>query len=106
VIAVLPPQLGRPAILDKKSWDIMGYYGRQWNDPTPAPLARAPVHRTVRTSLTAIKLKDLLPWPWFQRAKGVQRRPAAMQIARPSSATIIKEQEFLLRNKNFPKWLI
>jgi len=36
-IAGPPQSLERFAILDEKSWDIMGYYGRQWNDPAPAP---------------------------------------------------------------------
>ena len=57
------------AILDEKSWDIMGYYGRQWNDPAPAPSFRVPAHRTVETSLTALKLKDLLPRPGFRARK-------------------------------------
>jgi hypothetical protein len=58
----VPPQkFERFVILDEKLWDIMGYYGRQWNDPAPTPSLRAPAHCTVETSLTALKLKDLLP---------------------------------------------
>jgi hypothetical protein len=79
----VPPQrLERFVILDEKSWDIMGYYGRQWNDLAPAPTLRAPAHRTVETLLTALKLKDLLPDGVFpERGKFGREPPLSASVA-------------------------
>ena len=72
-----PEHLSGSHILDEKSWDIMGYYGRQWNDPAPAPRCGRRRDRTVRTSLTALKLKDLLP----RRLSGAEGRPSRLRRA-------------------------
>jgi hypothetical protein len=41
------------------------------------PCLRAPAHRTVETSLTALKLKDLLPTRPFR----AQKRPAKAAVS-------------------------
>lgn len=55
-----PAWLLRPVIRDEKSWDIMGYSGRQWIDPPRTP-CQASAQRSLRILLTTFKLKDFLP---------------------------------------------